>query len=80
MKTSVSRFYLLGVDPAPSRGSTSDDGALAVLRVSPRQGVAEPTGNTGDWRAEAPVLLPGHSARCSAFEKQTKGKQGHRVQ
>ena len=50
MKTS--RFYFMGVDPAPARGSKSDDGALAVLRVSPRPGVAEPTGNVGDWRAE----------------------------
>ena len=45
-------FYFMGVDPAPARGSKSDDGALAVLRVSPRPGVAEPTGNVGDWRAE----------------------------
>ena len=42
----------MGVDPAPARGSTSDDGALAVLRISPRPGVAEPAGNVGDWRAE----------------------------
>jgi hypothetical protein len=46
------RFYFMGVDPAPSRGQKSDDGALAVLRVRPRPGVKNPTENVSDWLCE----------------------------
>lgn len=35
------RFYFLGVDPAPSQGAKSDDGAIVVLRATPREWVGE---------------------------------------
>ena len=52
MKAEAPRFYFIGVDPAAARGSKSNDGTLAVLQVSPRPGIAGPTGNVRDWRAE----------------------------
>lgn len=45
-------FYFMGVDPAPSEGQRSDDGAMVVLRARPRE--AENTGgNVSDWVLDA---------------------------
>lgn len=45
--------YFMGVDPAPSPGKKSDDGAMAVLRVRPKPGLSAPAGsNVGDWLPE----------------------------
>jgi hypothetical protein len=51
-QTGETRFYFMGVDPAPARGTKSDDGALAVLRVRPKPGVQNPTANLSDWLCE----------------------------
>ncbi|HEX3800270.1 MAG TPA: hypothetical protein VH413_16360 [Verrucomicrobiae bacterium] len=45
-------FYFMGIDPAPARGTKSDDGAMAILRVRPRPGVKEPSKTASDWLCE----------------------------
>lgn len=45
-------FYFLGVDGAASEGATSDDGAMVVVRATPRGGLA-PSDVRSDWWCDA---------------------------
>lgn len=52
MKRERECFYFMGVDPAPSEGQKSDDGAIVILRGTPKD-MDNISANYTDWHLDA---------------------------